>query len=876
MIKSRIIKFNLFFSFLLVLMLFISTASATLLHHYEDFDDDTVGQLPTNSWSVYGGGTKVSNADFRSAPNSVYSSSYLSVYSSFEINFPCTTNETRLEVQFEAKATANAWGFVMEGKNGIFAQARLQANQGNGTFNISFGNGTNWICPPRYFNYSEWLECEVEMDFVHQDYIFKIEDDCNGNKFYSVDYAHYANFMSGADNIEKFYITTYYAYVDDVDYRAPPVYPEASLVSPANNSNCNPVTADFSIHEWANDTIGLINSTVYLYIWNGITWSYVAEYNNDSITSGGYHNGSFDNPDPAIDIFLCNNRTYRWNVTLVSDGDTVYTNYSYFDTGCSPMSMTIWGYNETSGEYDDVNETNSVFVELHLDADADFMEFSDTSDFTDSVDYPYSDTFNYTLPCTGENGNVTVYTRFHDDCGYFYCNDTIYVNGSAPNLTLVYPVEDDAYDSVQWGEDHDVLFEGYMDESFSFFINVSSIWYTMQDDYADYEIGYDDNGDSYALVDQSPYVFFDDTNYTISFNVSNCFGYQNFVVNFTLGDPDESLGKHISLKDLLPVRENYSQLELLENGVTFDIISTETDGIYYRMFVTDWDNNVLYEDFDYAYLDNESGWQSHEYYSGRFYSRSFYKAWVGITDNDTQFDDLYGYAETHYMSFMDAYFYYVFNNSYNITYQEFVGRYQLFDMKDQNVSLLYDVNYTIYNNLSGVMWGFGTFKVGDIIPFHSIGDTLYDYKDIYANEWGQKFDDYFPGLSLFVGMMVILAFSVMPIIITKTFPPMSIELTFIEIGGVVSYAMGLTPLWIFSFMLIALLMAIFYKVFSWYQASHGATMFSDAPMREEYAGLKGKAKGAYGKAQWLGGKIKGLSSDIKSQKGSGVVSRYRK
>lgn len=340
--KKLLIINTFFFLFILVCSMTISTAT-TLLHHYEYFDDDTVGQLPTNSWSVCAG-SKVSNADFESAPNSVYSSSYLSIYSSFEINFPCTTNETRLEVQFDAKASANAWGFAMEGKNGIFAQARLQANQGNGTFNISFGNGTTWIYPTRYFNYSEWLECDVEMDFVHQDYIFKIEDDCNGNKFYSDDYANDANFMSGADNIEKFYITTYYAYVDDLFYLAPDEHPTATLNSPANNSHdfhflCPP-GGELNVTV-LNDNINPIDVTFYLfryYVGFGVEWIEVANHTVSGCSSGDYVTWTIpDSPE------FMPNGFYAWFVN-VSDG----SDYQYCPNGTG-LSWGGWGTRTGNG-----------------------------------------------------------------------------------------------------------------------------------------------------------------------------------------------------------------------------------------------------------------------------------------------------------------------------------------------------------------------------------------------------------------------------------------------------------------------------------------------------------------------------------------------
>lgn len=819
MINSKTIKFNLFFSFALVLMLFFSTASAVFS---ENFDDDTVNNNPSAFWYTYwenpSSSGRVSNDYNVSDPNSfkmicpdgdTISTKFTIIPYGYELeylNFSLLLNETGVtalgniicmddddDPLFDFYIDCNT--LYDSATSNIVATMELEVwtnvsvcfNWTDGTYRLSADNGSGWISD------------------IWSSFLFG-----NGDEVSLLSFAGSALF---GDNL--------IFYVDNL-LLVYSVMPEAVLASPVNNSVCNPVTADFSIHEWDNDTLGFINSTVYLYIWDGITWSYVAEYNNDSIASGDYHDGSFDNPN----VSLCLNRTYRWNATLVSDGDTVYTGYNYFLTGCNPMNMTIWGYNETSDEHDDINETDSISVLLELDAPyADEMSFSnDGITFTD--DYPYAQFLNYTLPCEG-NGYYTVYARFLDDCGYFYCNDTIYLNGSLPNLTLLYPEEDETYLDYEWGEFHNAIFDGMMDESYNFAINVTCDWYTMTDDDCVYDL-------EDATLDLSPYVFFDDTSYNITFNVSNCFGSQTLMVNFTIGDPDDSLGKHISLKALSPERENYSQISLLEQGVMFDIISTEIDGIWYRYFITDWNGNVLDENFDYAKLDNKSGWQTKNYFKQRLYSRSFYKVWIGITDNDTQFDDLYGYESIQYTSFMDMpFFFYLFNNSFNATQNMYTGRYQLIDGYDgMNISIIYDVNVSIYDNLTGVMWGFGTYKIGDIIPFHSIGGSLYDFPGVYESNWGrEKFDSYFPGLSIFVALMVILGFAVFPIVITRTFPPVTVELLFIQIGAVVAYAMGLFDLWVFELMLVAILMALFYKIFRWYQSSQGATMMSDAPVK---------------------------------------------
>jgi hypothetical protein len=556
----------------------------------------------------------------------------------------------------------------------------------------------------------------------------------------------------------------------------------------------------------------------------------------------------------------CGNHTIYVRYYNASTGDYAYAHDHILFTFNS--TFTIIGYNETSQAWDDPNETNAITVLLNISSpNASWMEFgyySDTGPF-DIGPLAYNTSLYYTLPCTS-NGVTYVYAMFtitiNTTTYYEYANDTIIMNGTAPNLTITYPLEDTTYTSVQWGEDHTMTLTGITDSTFTIEMNVT---------------GADENGNGYTFIDDDvpylsysidadlePYVWFDDMNYTITLNVTNCFGYQNLIVNFTIGDPTTAKGVHISLKDLTPIRENFSQLERLDEGVRFDIMSTEPNGIWYRIFVSDWDGVALVEQDDNAILDINNGWQSKEYYSSRFYSRSFYKAWVLISDSynlsDIQFDDLYGTLEVQYVSFNEQpMVHYIFNSTdlseVNSTQTE--GRYMLL------TGNFTGVNTTIIESFGGVSWGFGTFAIGDVIPFHSIGSTLYDARDVYDDDWGKKFDDHgIPGLGLFIGLMVILFFSILPILITHTFPPLTIEMFFVEMGAVIAYAMGLFPVWIFEIALIALLMAIFYKIFNWYRQQSGVTSFADTPLAKE--GMKDAGVAAkYGKkgAKWAAPRV---------------------
>jgi hypothetical protein len=307
---------------------------------------------------------------------------------------------------------------------GIIVKARLASNNGNGcVFNVRL----SWDACSSYTNYKS---TPTITSGVFADFLFGNSSDLWGHSW-TVDELNDTNFRvfcmatSWSNDIVKVDCLQVIIY-----YALPPADTEIDINYPLNSSICNNATTDFSVQIWDNDTIDPQNAIIHLFQCDGLnTWEYIGAY-NDSINSGDYFNGTFA---------TCYNRTYAWYLNVTNaDGTTFFPdagwdwyndsfNYSlsciddshvyHFMTGCDNMSMIIYGYNDSSMLFDDTIETNSLNVQLHLNAPhADYMAFADDSDpLIYSDDWDYAPLFNYTLPCLG-NGVYTVWVRYTDDC----------------------------------------------------------------------------------------------------------------------------------------------------------------------------------------------------------------------------------------------------------------------------------------------------------------------------------------------------------------------------------------------------------------------------------------------------------------------------
>jgi hypothetical protein len=716
--QKHLHKINLFFLSILVLSLSISSVSAVFT---ENFDTDTAGTNPTAPWYTYyenaGATGVVSNTEYVSSPNSFKFSSAMG-WSRYNLKYPCQPSFVNLTINVTSYDAMVVHDFMLAGAGSWFAEGWIADDT---SFSLCYLDAPTFypildIIPNSWFNISFELNWTTEEFFLSGN---------NGSGWVGT-WRPFASSQPALTNIEFGNVGAIVLYVDDMLLDVD-ILPEAQLVNPANNSWENdPASTDFSVHEWDNDTTGVINSSVSLETWDHDTssWDFVDDYVTN-VTSGAFHNGSFTG--------LCINRTYRWGANLTSDGDNA--------------SFGWWVFH--------------------------------TENITELI---------------------------------------------PPNFTFTFP-DDSEYTSLEWAESsHSVI--GFFDQPYNrsnmtCTVTISTSYYTMTVDAEAFIEQIDLN------MDLRPYVFFDDTVYNISVNTtadfSDCDDFSNYSVSyydFIIGDPASGLPYHMALADLSPYDGNFSQIDHLNDGVMFYACSnvSEPDSIPFTVFLTDWNGLVLNQNDGEAKLDWQTGWKGYQYAISRFNTREFYKFWIGVDYNiyygQIQFDDLYvaDYIINRASFQIADVFAYTFDDQ-NQTYQIFFG---------MNGTTLY----------TGVVWGFGTFAYDDIIPFHSIGSMLYNRPDLYSNDWGQRFN-FVPGLAVAVSLIVIAFFSLIPVLITKSFPPMAIQLFFTEMGAVVAYAMGLFPIWVFEIALIAVFVAIFYKVFAWYRERQGAPSFADNPAGPE-------------------------------------------
>lgn len=558
--------------------------------------------------------------------------------------------------------------------------------------------------------------------------------------------------------------------------------------------------------------------------------------------------------------------------TTVPLGFTVYTGYINASTNVMPSNACIrfWADGFTLVPYVDCIDIDFVYfapenpsiiidggaattsdtdLNLTLSCDnATDMYFSGDNATWDGP-YPYNTTYDpYTILCG--SGNNTVYVWFYDNATNMsaYANDSINLTCSVTQASIINPPPGSGYIAEDWGAGpHNLVFtlNRTLDPSETLAVTIDGGYMMTVVSPEQYL-----NGTTYTM-DLKPYVFFDDWAYNVTVTVTSCCGYFRNTTFFSIGITNESALYHLALTDLSPLQENFSQIDKLNEGVTYLVCSnmSEPVGIPYSIFLTDWNGNVISKMDDIAYLDIQLGWQGKLQFLDRFITREFYKVWIGVdyatyTVNGTpiiSFDDLYPPATSLInASFMSA-------NLFSYTYNTSNNDYQIY----------YGANGS--SQYTGVVWGFGTFRTDDIIPFHSIGG-LYENPVTYGSDWAQMFEGLFPGAGIVALCIIVAFFSLIPVILTHTFPPMAIQLFFSEMGLAVSYAMGLIPTWVFELILIGVILAIFYKVISWYRERTGAPSFADNPVgpelyqRGKEAGVKG-AMGAKGLAKWTGRRL---------------------
>lgn len=179
--------------------------------------------------------------------------------------------------------------------------------------------------------------------------------------------------------------------------------------------------------------------------------------------------------------------------------------------------------------------------------------------------------------------------------------------------------------------------------------------------------------------------------------------------------------------------------------------------------------------------------------------------------------------------------------------------------KDYRIIENWDESY----DMIGFKISFGTFRED---PF-TASDNPYD---VYNTDWGENIAEQaseatgFPHIGIVIAFLIIAGFSFMPIIITKTVPPLPIQSFFTGTGFIIAFASGFLPLWIFALIFLFVLVFIFYKLMAWARAQGITSSVADVHEKFEERGrkfVKPRAEKIVGKAKGLWGKRKPFLKD---------------
>ena len=462
----------------------------------------------------------------------------------------------------------------------------------------------------------------------------------------------------------------------------------------------------------------------------------------------------------------------------------------------------------------------------------------------------------------------------------FYCWAIRTPPNNNATITVNYPLDTNIYTTVEWADDHELSFTYNDLDGDDAYLMIQFLRYGSRHNYP-YVYSPLTNG-TYT-IDLKPYIHFDDTIYGIRFDGYEYHEgwalYREFAnITFIIGDSDLNKGWHVAFRDITPENENNTALGYLNTGIQFywaSNYSTYPNSDYrVAIYLTDWDGKLIAHNRElYPTWDSDNLWQKIKKFENYLMPKSWYKIWIGVADDrvdytNFQFDNIYG---TTFI--MD-------NFSYH--YQGYI--------KDYRVTPDHEGDWDYY----GFSYRFGTFPIGTDIDFPGDEQDEVSIGESTGNEGGGYVDPLLtlyniPGVGFVIGLLVIIGFALIPIIITRSVPPLPILFLFTGMGVVVSWKMGFFPLWVFVLALIGILVFIFYRVWNWASKLYGETVVDEGsramdfgkeelgkPIKEAWSGRnlkkeKGTRESASGVTRGI---YRGAKVGYKGTKGiSGFVKR---
>jgi hypothetical protein len=439
--------------------------------------------------------------------------------------------------------------------------------------------------------------------------------------------------------------------------------------------------------------------------------------------------------------------------------------------------------------------------------------------FSNTVTVNSGEYATFTLPCLCTNStygwNVSVSdgvnTDYYPKSGlqwsdYDILGDSTYIWVfqteiiDIPHVVINYPTST-TYSIANWQSNQDLNFTITSDygAGMGYIIRIMDEWSNTVDTILSPSSSMS-NG-TYTL-NLSDYVVFKNCMYNISVlvedNVHCNLEANSSFVNFEVTSGTDH-DFHFSVKNCVPENDNMHASAYIGQPFSFDACANKSGTLH--LFICDHDMRVLARgERPFNYNLGNPLWFSYLTSSQYFQSQKTYYIYIGYRTSD--------FADGQVDIIYDDSCEYVSSFSYH---------FQGFDKTKSKISEDTAGDW----DLSGVKIKFGTYPDWMTPPANEDTVDTSELGDTTGSTWGKSLNDQvedatgIPYIGVVIAMLIIGVFSIIPIVATKTSPPVPVQAMFTSFGFVLSFAMGFLPLWVFVVFFLFILVFIFYKVWAW-------------------------------------------------------------
>lgn len=462
--------------------------------------------------------------------------------------------------------------------------------------------------------------------------------------------------------------------------------------------------------------------------------------------------------------------------------------------------------------------------------------------------------FGWYVTVTDSDGTSTYPNNLDDDPATYYdisgqdhpvgTSDYVWLYNSsatASSVVINYP-STTSYTKSQWRSNHNLSVTVSNPDGLPMDVSllISVPWTTtlLGDKYIVYKPWLTGVPNGTYTCELSDYIWYGNVNYTIKVGVYTALDWcgggiiswsANDTEVFSIGSPALSKTNHVAIRSLTPADGDMTAYQYLNQGFTLQV-RANTSFTFYE-FLADsnrkmvvWSNTHIIGPSPDWYT--AVGWQTEKNWKNSLQLHKKYYLYFGV--------DGANYATTQFDMLYDD----------NCVY---VGKFAM------NLTLTLPKQYFLTEvwgvwdpqQCTGVRAIFGTgttVSEGESLTDSGTADTS-AFGDQTGQGGGSQYIDPLSALgvgwmSVIAGLFVILGISLIPFFITKTFPPMMIQMLFTGFGSILSFSFGFFPLWLFIVACIILLLFLFYKVYSWAKASQVAHQFVDQGKASGITGLR--------------------------------------